>query len=162
MFETKPNKPKEPDNSALKEIAAAAFGFLVKDYGFHPIKSDNNTVRYQSAKVFLNISLGRASMEIKIEIGLLPNQYGDAQPKFSINELVELQGDRSKIEYSFFQGMTREQLQKHLPILAELVKKYAGDVLKGDYLVIQNLERLRFDSAAAFTKEARFNGDSFE
>lgn len=162
MFEAKPNKLTETDNSALKEITATAFGFLVKDYGFRQIKSDSNMVRYQSPKVFLNISLGRASLEIKVEIGLLPNQYGDAQPKFSLKELVELQGDRRKEEYSYFPGMTREQLQKNLPILAELIKKYAGDVLKGDYLVIQNLERLRFDSAAAFTKEARFNGDNFE
>jgi len=159
---TKPTKPNQTSNTDLKEVATGAFGFLVKEYGFRLVKSDINSLRYQNAKIFLNISLGRASLEIKVELGLLPNQYDDLQPKFSLTEIIELLGDRNQIEYSYFQGITREQLQKNLPIVAGLVKKYAGDVLKGDYLVIQNLERLRFDSSFSLTKEDRFDRDNYD
>ncbi len=155
LFDAKPNKSTESDNPGFKEIAVSFFNFLVKEYGFRLVKSESNTVRYQSAKVFFNISLGRASMELKVEIGLLPNQYDHTQHKFSLNEIIELLGDQKEIEYLYFQGVTREQLQKHLPILAGLVKKYAKDVLKGDYLIIHNLERLRSDTSVSLTKEAR-------
>lgn len=156
MFDTKlikPTKLAESENSGLKEIATCAFSFLVKEYGFQLVKSEGNTVRYQTAKVFFNISLGRASMELKVEIGLLPSQYDDTQHKFSLNEIIELLGDRKEIEYLYLQGITRKQLQKYLPLLAGLVKKYAKDVLKGDYLVIQNLERLRFDTSPYLRNE---------
>lgn len=158
----KPTKPTETGNTDLIEVATGSFGFLIKEYGFRLIKSDNNSIRYQNAKVFLNISLGRASLEIKVEIGLLPNDYDNAEHKFSINEIIELLGNRNETEYSYYQGITREQLQKNLPILAGLVKKYAGDVLKGDYLVIQNLERLRFDSSFGLAKEERLDRDNYD
>lgn len=142
------------------EVATGSFGFLLKEYGLRLVKSDHNSIRYQNTKSFLNISLGRASLEIKVEIGLLPNQYDDAEHKFSLTEIIELLGNRNETEYSYYQGITREQLQKNLPILAGLVKKYAEDVLKGDYLVIQNLERLRFDSSLGLTKVDRFDSDN--
>lgn len=162
MFDAKSGKSTEAGSSDLKEIATGAFSFLVKEYGFRLVKSDGNMVRYQSAKVYLTISLGRASLEIKVEIGLLPNQYDDVQHKFSLTEIIELLGNRNETEYSYFQGITREQLQKNLPILAGLVKKYAGEVLKGDYLIIQNLERLRFDSSFGLTKEEPFDRGSYD
>lgn len=162
MFDAKSTKSTESDSSGLKEIAAKAFSFLVKEYGFHLVKSENITVRYQTAKVFFNISLGRASMELKVEIGLLPSQYDDTQHKFSLNEIIELLGNGKEIEYPYFQGITKEQLQKHLPLLAGLVKRYAKDVLKGDFLIIQNLERLRSDTSAGLTQEARFDKAHFD
>lgn len=154
MFRTK-NKPAESDDLGFKEIAVGAFGFLIKEFGFRLVKFTNDMVRFETAKVFLNISLGRASRELKVEIGLLPNQYDEAQHKFSLNEIIELLGNRRESEYLYFQGLNREQLQKHLPQLAELVKKYAKDVLKGDYLIILNLERLRSDTAVGLSKGAR-------
>lgn len=154
MFDAKASRPDQPDNLGFKEIVEGAFGFLAKEYGFRLVKFDNYKIRYETAKVFCIISLGRASLEIKVELGLLPNQYGEAQPKFTLNEIVELLGDRRESEYLYFQGANREQLQKHLPLVAELVKKYATDVLKGDYLIIQNLERLRSDAAMGLDKEA--------
>jgi hypothetical protein len=96
-----------------------------------------------------------------VEIGLLPNQYGEAQPKFLLTEIIEFLGERRESEYLYFQGLNKEQLQKHLPLLAELVKKYAKDVLKGDYLVIQNLERLRSDTSVKLHK-ARIRQSSFD
>ena len=132
--------------SAFKELAANAFHFLVKEFGFQPVKSEGS-VRYQSAKVYVNISLGRVSKEIRIEIGLLPGQYDQVSHSFGLDEIIEIMGNRNEIEYLYFQGETKEQLQKNLPFLAGLIKKYAGDVLKGDYLVIQNLERLRSDAS---------------
>jgi len=141
------NKPAESDNSSFKEIAVGAFGFLIKEFGFRLVKFNNDLVRFETAKVFLNISLGRASRELKVEIGLLPNKYDKAQHKFSLSEIIELLGDRKESEFLYFQGVTREQLKKNLPLLAELVKKYAQDVLRGDYLTIQNLERLRSDGS---------------
>ncbi|MGE5606899.1 MAG: hypothetical protein ACM3YE_14580 [Bacteroidota bacterium] len=161
MFENK-TKSVELDYSDFKEIAAGAFGFLVKEYGFRLVKFDNNTVRYQTAKVFVNISLGRASMEIKVDLGLLPNQYDEVQHKFSLTEIIELLVDQRDSEYLYFQGLNKEQLQKHLPQLAELVKKYAKDVLKGDYLIIQNLERLRSDTSVGLSKEARIRQSLFD
>jgi hypothetical protein len=160
LFETR-TKPCESDNSAFKEIAGSAFDFLIKDYGFRLTKFDNDMVMFQTAKVFLSISLGRASRELKVEIGLLPNQYGEAQPKFLLTEIIEFLGERRESEYLYFQGLNKEQLQKHLPLLAELVKKYAKDVLKGDYLVIQNLERLRSDTSVKLHK-ARIRQSSFD
>jgi hypothetical protein len=159
---TKPTKPTESGNTDLLEVATGSFGFLSKEYGLRLVESDDHLIRYQNTKVFLNISLGRASLEIKVEIGLLPNQYDDAEHKFLLTEIIELLGNRNETEYSYYQGITREQLQKNLPILAGLVKKYAGDVLKGDYLVIQNLERLRFDSSFGFVKEDRLDHDNYD
>lgn len=158
----KPFKPTESENTDLIEAASDSFGFLIKEYGLRLVKSDHNFIRYQNAKAFLNIGLGRASLEIKVEIGLLPNQYDDAEHKFSLTEIIELLGNRNETEYSYYQGITREQLQTNLPILAGLVKKYAGDVLKGDYLVVQNLERLRFDSSLGLAKEDRFDSDNYD
>lgn len=154
MFRTK-NKPAESDDSGFKEIAVGAFGFLIKEFGFRLVKFNNDMVRFQTAKVFLNIILGRASRELKVEVGLLPNKYDETQHKFSLTEIIELLGDRRESEYLYFQGLNKEQLEKHLPILAELVRKHARDVLKGDYLVILNLERLRSDTSVSLSKEAR-------
>ena len=161
MFRTK-NKPAESDNSGFKEIAVGAFGFLIKEFGFRLVKFNNDLVRFQTAKVFLNISLGRASRELKVEIGLLPNKYDEAQPKFLLTEIIELLGDHRESEYLYFQGLNQEQLRKHLPLLAELVKKYAKDVLKGDYLTIQNLEQTRSDTLIGLSKEARIRQSVYD
>lgn len=161
MFRTK-NKPAEADDSSFKEIAVGAFGFLIKEYGFRLVKFNNNLVRFQSAKVFLNISLGKASKELKVEIGLLPNKYDESQHKFSLTEIIELLDDHRESAYLYFQGLNKEQLQKHLPLLAELTKKYAKDVLKGDYLIIQNLERLRSDTQGGLSRQALIDQSIFD
>ena len=154
MFRTK-NKPTESESLGFKEIAVGAFGFLIKENGFRLAKFNNDLVRFETAKVFLNISLGRASRELKVDIGLLPNKYDKAQHKFSLTEIIELLGDRRESEFLYFQGVTKGQLEKNLPLLAELVKKYAQDVLKGDFLTIQNLERLRSDSSCGLQAGVR-------
>jgi len=148
--------------AAFKELATDAFHFLVKEFGFQPVKSEGDSVRYQSAKVYVNISLGRVSKEIRIEIGLLPGQYDQVSHSFGLDEIIESMDNRNEIEYLYFQGETKEQLQKNLPFLAGLVKKYAGDVLRGDYLVIQNLERLRSDSSLGLGKPVKIRQTYFD
>ncbi|HEY0701198.1 MAG TPA: hypothetical protein VGD60_00380 [Candidatus Acidoferrales bacterium] len=117
---------------AFKEAVLAAFDFL-RSYGLRPVKEEVTFVRYESGTVFVNVYHGRASYEIGVEAGRLDRtaeQYG-------LYQMVSLAGPAALDAEEFgqhvmFQVGTREGVQRFVPKVAALVKKYGSPFLRGD------------------------------
>jgi hypothetical protein len=129
-----------PDRWKLgfKEEVVASFKFLRK-YGFRRVRAEATLVRYHTAwpltrnkmKLFVNVYHGRGSYEMGVEMGPRERE----SEAVTLPEIVEWAGgeeSKSSREHVTFQTSSREGVQKFVPKLAELVKKYAGPFLRGD------------------------------
>jgi len=129
MFGT--NEP-SPDRWQLgfREAVLASFDFLCC-YGLKTVEEQATIVRYESDVVFVNVYHGRASFEIGVEIG-----RKDRPEKYRLDYLVSCAGKEAWEAEGFdrstmFQVSSREGVQKFVPKVAELVKKYGAPFLTG-------------------------------
>lgn len=155
MFETEPGQ--ERYKLGFKEEVLNQFDFLTKEYEFQCIKEEVTLVRYESQKVFINIYHGRASYELGFEIGLQPSSLGINECKFTLTEIIELAGVQNSIGNIYFQVNTEEGIKKYIPIIAELVKKYAQNALLGDMSTFVSLESIQKQISDKYLKEMELN-----
>ncbi|HEU5233726.1 MAG TPA: hypothetical protein VFU50_12760 [Terriglobales bacterium] len=139
------NKEPGPERAELgfREAVLSSFKFL-SDAGFHPVEKQTTFVRYESSEVFVNVFHGRASFELGLEIGRL------REPKrtLSLYDIVAWAGGEKTEDlgqHVAFQVSSREDVQKFVPKLAALAKKYSAPFLRGDHAA--------FDSAFAIQSE---------
>ena len=136
-FEPGPNRWK----LGFKDAVLKSFQFLRK-YGYRRVRADVTFVRYETPwysfkrRFYVNVYHARGSYEMGVEVG----------PKDSDPEMVNLPwilrwagapeadacfgDDGGKTMLS---AETREAVQTLVPRMAELVQKYAGPFLRGDF-----------------------------
>ena len=151
MFKTEPGKDREL--LGFKEEVLSSFEFLTKEYGFHCVRSEPTFVRYESENVFVNVYHGRASFEIGVEIGKLITEPNQEEEKFYLGEIMELQGVRKNVGYTFIQASTKERVKRFVPEIAKYVKKFPVKVLQGDEDTLKKLRELQTQISQQYFKE---------
>lgn len=148
MFTTEPL----PDRSRLgfNEAVKLTFAF-VKKYGLKLVQEKVTLVRYQSEKVILNVYHGRGSYELGVEF----ERMGFPET-FSLYELLKWAksaGEIEEIPIGGYQTSSREGVQKLVAQMAELVKRYAEPLLRGDAAVYDALRERQSRDAATYQRE---------
>jgi hypothetical protein len=149
-------KKKSPVNREVlgfKEEVLAAFGFLIDEYGFRVVEQEPTRVRFESPLVFLNVYHGRSSSELGLEVGQLEKRSSQLQSRYYLSDILDLIGKAQEEGYTFFQASTQERVKKYIAQLAELVKKHAKNVLKGDSAVFENLRSIQARKSQEYLKE---------
>ncbi len=143
-----------PDRWRLgfKEAVLSSFGFL-RSYGLRPVEEDPTFVRYESEAVFVNVYHGRASFEIGVEIG-----RKDRPEKYGLDYLVSWAGKQAWAAEGFgrstmFQVSSREGVQRFVPKVAELVKKYGEPFLAGSTAFYEELVKANERASIAYQRE---------
>lgn len=119
------------------------FDALADHYNLECTKSSEWEVRFQNSKVFLQVLFdsGR-SFEIGVEIGQIP-AMGVLERPFNLAEILRLQ---KSPDASYIANLEASQpkVQRHIIArLAELTKKYAGQLLDGDKQAFLILSKFR-------------------
>jgi hypothetical protein len=142
-----------PERCQLGFIEAVKLNFaFVKMFGLEVVEEENWLVRYQSGKVALSILHEIASFELYVVF----NRVKFPKENFDLDELLNWMQRSDKLEkvpVANYQTSSRESVQKFVPLLAELVKQYAGPLLQGDAAVYEALRKQQSFDAAAYTKE---------
>jgi len=106
-----------------------AFSFLVSDFGFHVVRSDATSVRYESDKVYLNVYHGRRSYEIDVEVGRLPDLRG---VHYRLREVLgALLGEPARQNAYYYQSSSPEGVRHCIAIVVGLVRRHYARVLLG-------------------------------
>jgi len=132
------------------------FDFL-EDFYFRVAKSEPTYVRYESAKIFINIYHGRSSYELGIEIGEIGNGDSHSGRVFYIDNIIKFVASHISIE-RIHSASSKKLVQKGVSQLAELVKKYATPILKGDAQFLEALwkDTLRLREEFAVSQQLRY------
>jgi hypothetical protein len=155
----------------FEEAALVSFDFL-RSYDLKPVEKNPTFVRYESRKVFVNIYHGRASYEVGIEVGLKAGteKYGLDSVVFAAGkEVWETEGFGKG---TMFQVSSREGVQRIVPGVAELLRKYGEPFLRGDLSFYKQLDKANGRASAEHTRqqlirrireqaEAAWSGKSF-
>ena len=155
MFKTEPGQ--ERYKLGFKEEVLFKFDFLIKEYGFRCVKMEATIVRYESQKVFINLYHGRASYELGFEIGLQPSSLDINERKFTLGEIIELEGVLSDTCNIYYQVSTQEGIKEFVPKMAELIKKYAVNALEGDVSTFEKLEWIQKQRSDKYLKDMELN-----
>jgi hypothetical protein len=145
-----------PERGVLgfKEAVLDGFRFL-ESYGLKVVKKDVTFVRYEarrffSNKVFVNIYHGRSSFEIGVEVG-----RRDRPEKYDLGYLVSWAGAWEAEGFgraTMFQVSSREGVQRFVPKVAELLKKYGDPFLRGSPALYRELDRANQRESEKFAR----------
>jgi hypothetical protein len=141
----------ERERLGFREAVLKSFAFL-SGYGLKVVQEESTFVRYESKIIFVNFYHGRASYEIGVEIGRL-----DRSEKYGLTYIVSTAGKDAWEKEGFgqstmFQVSTIEGVLEFVPKVAELIKKYGCDFLRGDSIFYDQLERVNKRRAIEYTK----------
>jgi len=142
--------------------AAAAFEFLVSDYGFDSpdvrrptvrvpsmVRDDFEEVRFESNKVFVSIWRCPSRLEWDVEVGLL-RPMPDQEERFSVlGDLAVLDAptnDRSRSTPMWPDKL----LPKALAERAQMLKEYGSSALVGDAPLFEKLSAARSKRTRAY------------
>lgn len=136
----------------FEEAALASFEFL-RSYGLKPVEKGPTFVRFESRKVFVNIYHGRASYEIGVEVGLRTRTE-----KYGLDYIVSWAGKAAWEAEGFgrgtmFQVSSREGVQRLVPRVAVLLRKYGDRFLGGDADFYTQLDEANQRASAEYTKQ---------
>jgi hypothetical protein len=135
----------------FEEAVLAGFDFL-RSHGFKLVETGPTLVRFESRKVFVNIYHGRASYEIGVEVGLKARSE-----KYGLDYIVSWAGETAWKAEGFgrstmFQVSSWEGVQRIVPRVAEIVRKYGEPFLGGDARFYGQLDDANRRASAEFTK----------
>lgn len=149
----KVNPGPEREQLGFRDAVVSSFKFL-SAFGFHLVREESTFARYESQTVFVNVYHGRASYELGVEIGRL----AEAEEKLTIYDVVAW-ANAEKVEgfgqHTMFQVSSREGVREFVPKLAELVKKYAGLLLRNEPNAYESVKEIRSLWASEGMKQMR-------
>ena len=141
----------------FEEAVLGTFEFLLP-YGLKPVERNATFVRYESKQLFVNVYHGRASFEIAAEIGSRNHTL-----KYELSYIVHYAGTSAWEAEGFgrvtmFQVSSREGVQRFVPKVAELLKKYGNPFLQGDAAFYDGLEEADRLASVEYTRRQRLEG----
>lgn len=158
------------DRLGFPEAAAAAFSFLMSEYGFRCTLVSETEVRYESDLVIVSVLHTRPSLELGVEIGLLEDEShldsalraGQSEAsigrptgeyQFSLDEVASLAGVRGRDQEAFAPfAATAEEVASQLPRLAAGLRHHAAHLLRGAHNDFEDLAVRRTADAQVFTR----------
>jgi hypothetical protein len=125
--------PERERRFGFRKEVLSVFEPLLGQLGFHCAKADPFIVRFESEKMFMQLSHDPFDYAIEVAIGKLQDPTGDQ--KYTLRNIVR---DYLNIpdyeEYGEYgeHAPSEAEVQKRVRQIAELVEKYAVDALRGD------------------------------
>lgn len=133
----------------FKEEALHAFDFLTKEYDFICVRTEITFIRYESQNVFVHIFHGRGSYEIGVEIGLLAICPSD-EVYFTLADILHALGIP---ELPGYFAVDREQVQRRVRQVAELIREHMQLILHGDPSIFEHLRQSRAEWSDNYSKQ---------
>lgn len=163
-FEPAPNR----GELGFKEVVLKNFRFLHR-YRFRCVRADSTLVRYETLwplsrkRLFVNVYHGRGSYEMGVEIG--PSEQ--ERETVRLPEMVRWAGASEVDElgqHIMFQTSSREGVQKLVPKMADIVRRYGAPFLRGERRAYSGILEKRRRSSLRSEREmalrrARDNAD---
>jgi hypothetical protein len=112
------------------------FNFLVIQFNFVIVHSDDYYIKYESPKSYVEIYHDRISYEVSIVFGI--NKKGTANSRVSITDILE--SKHVNIANGLFQASSESSLKKVIDELACLVKNYSKEFLLGDMKAFNSVQ----------------------
>lgn len=136
----------------FKKIALNAFEFLESKYDFSCVESDSLHLRYESPKVFVQVSFdGNRSFELTCSVGRMDDFKGSNQVPFDLGEVLRSEG--GTVENTGVQVTTSNALEKFSNLLAEKLEKFGHRILTGDDAAFTHAAELRSQASIEYAKE---------
>lgn len=143
-------------NFKFSDKVLSTFTFLISEYGFNCVKKEQYFVRYESTKVFIDLTFdGTRSYELGLEIGKKGVSYSEGELSFSLGEILRCIEAPEYEKYDCVQVTTPELLDKFLSTYAELLYRYAKDLLTGSESFFRRLSQCRDKKCAAYEIETK-------
>lgn len=121
------------DNFVFRDCVLSKFKFLTSLYGFRCMRAESTYLRFESETVFVELQYdGQGSFEIDLSIGLLDELYDGKERPFYFKELIRFAAPDSKKNYQLIQASSSENVIHSVSEMAELIQKYAKELLSGN------------------------------
>jgi len=133
-------------------LVQKAFSFLESEYGFQRVRSEETFVRYESARLFVNVFHGRQSYELGIELGEREAAHDPRYRPFTLEDLAALRAPGAA-QTTTFQASTSERVRRFLPQLADLLRRSGASVLGGAPSALRDLEERRSHRSEEWVKD---------
>ena len=120
------------------------FDYLISAYQYQCIISSEECVRYENDDVFVSVRFDNGwSNELDVEIGQKGVLFNGIERPFNLGEILRLKGAEKKEKYTSVQTSNQEYLIIAIKRIAEVLKRYAQDLLQGDQAAFLSLVSLR-------------------
>lgn len=129
--------------SNFRQLAEKHFQFLVTKYDFSLVKSPNdNSVRYESAKIFVNLTYDIYTYELNLNIGLLTFDFEEERP-FNLPEIAQLLQEESNNFKSSYQAVTIAEIDDSISNIAYMLNACGDSILDGNVDSLEKLAQIR-------------------
>ena len=119
---------------------------VLADRGFTCIEATPYSVKFQSPNVALTVFHDLISYEIDVVYA----RQADPSQRYDLRNMLDAAGSKEPI---FFQASTYDRIIEAMKTIADLLRKYGGDVLAGNLASFQRIGETAQDRNAAYTKE---------
>lgn len=146
-----------PERARFRFVGEALsnFDFLLTNFGFKCVTQELTFVRLESATVFVNLFHGRGSHELGFEVGLHTRATSlKHEEAFSLYEIIVLNNAQKETQYSFYWAGTPELVKERMPMLADLVRRYAMPAIAGDQTIFEKLGALRHEASRKLERDS--------
>lgn len=141
------------ENLGFKDSVLKNFDFLTSEYSFKCIDKDIYCVKFKSSSVQLDIFHERISYEIYFELrlkrGFFYKEYAT-----TLEDLLELSGVL-KTTSVFYQASSIDSVNEAVSQIAELVKKYAKNALRGNITTFKKLQVIKEERTEILLKQEK-------
>lgn len=142
-------------SSDFERIAKHAFHFLEGELRFRCVESDQWHVRYESAKVFVEVQFdGMRSYELSCSVGCLDNYKDSLNMPFDLGEIIRSCGIKGENAHASFQVITPSALERCAQELATKLKEYSMDLLVAEKNAFQRVAEFRDKECAEYAMDA--------
>jgi len=119
-----------------ENLVKNSFSFLEEDYGFKlsEIKRENKShivLVFLSENIFVNLYYGAPDFELDFYIGRIGIEDEKDKGEINSNDLISFSAAPESLDYKLYSAHSYENLHKCLPKLAELLRAYGADFLRG-------------------------------
>ena len=132
----------------FRQEALSVFAFLSADYDFSCTHADPNLLTYESETLYVDVYHDPLSYEVGVDLGKLSHDAGRKR-SFALVELMRLEDPQKAENFRCPAVVKPDQMRPALVHLSELLKTYAGRVLRGDSSVLKRARR----ESARFERE---------
>ena len=136
--------------STFNESIRASFAFLEANYQFRLLDEQPNYFRFESERVVVVLAYDQQrSYEINLALG----QQGDPQPLFDLGEVLRSRKVESDKHPTGYYAQTNESARNLVLQMADLLKRYGADLLRGDTSAWRELKALREKESAEYAHQ---------
>lgn len=162
MTHPSPQTPANGDELGFIEQVRDAFDFLEHEYGFRQVIARSELVRYERDALFvniicevgLNVLFGRRARFRDGVRGLWKQLHHEWGVEFPLEYVAIAAGTEDQLDASRLVIKGRQDVEKHVPMLAEFVQKHARDLLIGDAAAYRRMARLSREHSRELTRWA--------